>query len=221
MFWLVLGAWLGDAFGRSMTPSGSENDNDDALLFAATSSPPVPMAWQALFIPLLCFSLIAAFQVSRRDVVWCFLHLHLTYLVFLVTGVILAHTHHQEQQDGSTGTTTSDNDGEAASSILAAGGKNLRTYLSTVVSCVAANAWANYTNRPHSILLVPALVFLVSGSIGFQGLLTILMDETDEEEGENNKSVGTEQFLQMIIVALLIVAGLLTGNTLLEPSTTL
>lgn len=202
MFWLVVGAWLGDALGASITQDGMVDDD------TAYSSDPVPMPWQALFVPLLCFSLIAAFQVSHRDMWWCLLHLLLTYLIFLITGFVLEWTH-QDDKAASTSTDT-------ASSVLAAGGKNLRTYLSTVVSCVAANFWASRTNRPNSILLVPALVFLVSGSIGFQGLLTILTEDDQED-----KSTGREQFLQMIIVALLIVAGLLTGNTLLEPSTTL
>jgi len=193
MFWLVVGAWLGDAFGTSLT--NIHEDNDEMLWDS------VPMVWQALFIPMLSFALITTFQVSRRDMLWCFFHLNLTYITFVVTGLVIELTH-KESGDG------------AASSILNNGGRNLQTYLSTVVSCIAANAWAIRTNRPNSILMVPALVFLVSGSIGFQGLLKLLTD------GEN-KSVGTSQFLQMIIVALLIVAGLLTGNTLLEPSSTL
>lgn len=211
MFWLVIGAWLGDALGTSLTTASTLDDGETPTWDS------VPTAWQALFIPMLCVSLIAAFQVSRRDMYWCFFHLHLTYITFLVTGLILERTHKNNGNDDGA-------DDDAASTILNNGGRNLQTYLSTVVSCIFANAWAIRTNRPNSILMVPALVFLVSGSIGFQGLLNLLLLEEEDGDGDgegNDKGVGTAQFLQMIIVALLIVAGLLTGNTLLEPSSTL
>ena len=179
---------------------------------------------------MLCFSLIVAFQVSRRDVVWCFSHLILTYLTFVVTGLVLTWTLGEDDDDNTTTTTTTttmftnstspvvdeDDQQDSTARLLGNGGRNLQTYFSTVVSCLAANAWAIRTNRPNSILLVPSLVFLVSGSIGFRGLLILLT-----KEDEQDKSLGTFQFLQMIIVALLIVVGLMTGNTLLEPSSTL
>lgn len=209
MLWLVLGAWIGDALGKAMLPkddtADTAADDDDA---SSSHVDAVPAIWQLLFVPLLCFSLVAVFQVSRRDTLWCFVNLHLTYLTFFVSGLLMEWT---SNNDGANNESTS-----SSNLVAAFGGRNFQTYISSVVSCVAANAWAIRTNRPNSILLVPALILLVSGSIGFQGLLTILL-EVDEDD----KSVGTSQFLQMIIVALLIVAGLLTGNTLLEPSTTL
>ena len=59
--------------------------------------------------------------------------------------------------------------------------------------------------RPVTIVVIPAVILLVSGSIGFQGLATIAAGQT---------VAGVEQFLQMFLVALLIVAGSLVGNTL-------
>jgi uncharacterized membrane protein YjjB (DUF3815 family) len=225
LFWLVIGAWLGEALGSSLTPHHHYHNNDNS-----TSTPweSVPTAWQGLFIPMLCFSLIVAFQVSRRDVIWCFSHLILTYLTFVVTGLVLEWTLRDENDSSAASAMTNStnstiipvtNDGDDYQhhpTILGNGGRNLQTYLSTVVCCLAANTWAIRTNRPNSILLVPALVFLVSGSIGFRGLLTLLTEDDPQD-----KSLGTSQFLQMIIVALLIVAGLMTGNTLVEPSSTL
>ena len=63
-----------------------------------------------------------------------------------------------------------------------------------------------------TIVLIPAVILLVSGSIGFQGLAAIAAGQT---------TAGTEQFLQMFWVALLIVAGSLVGNTLVRPTVTL
>lgn len=222
LFWLVIGAWLGEAFGASVTNnySGMENTDDSTT----TTWDSVPTLWQTLFIPMLCFSLIVAFQVSRRDVLWCFSHLILTYLTFVVTGLVLEWTLPDDNTSNDVTNATIMTNGTSGNvqgddhdppTLLGNGGRNLQTYFSTVVCCLVANTWAIRTNRPNSILLVPALVFLVSGSIGFRGLLTLLT--ADDED----KSLGTSQFLQMIIVALLIVAGLMTGNTLVEPSSTL
>ena len=89
---------------------------------------------------------------------------------------------------------------------------NFGTFIAAVVVFVLSNIWSHYFDRPQSIVQVPATLILVSGSIGFQGLTTLLAGET---------FLGAQQFLQMIIVALLIVAGEYTGNTLVRPDTTL
>ncbi|CAB9513857.1 Protein of unknown function (DUF1212) [Seminavis robusta] len=90
--------------------------------------------------------------------------------------------------------------------------KNLGVFLSTVVLVVIANGWAKLMNRPASLVLVPSLVLQVSGSIGFQGLFHVI---------EGQAELGTAQFEQMLIIALMIVVGLLAGNTVLPPGTTL
>jgi hypothetical protein len=66
--------------------------------------------------------------------------------------------------------------------------------------------------RPTSIVLIPAIVLLVSGSIGFRGLAAIAQGEV---------ALGERQFLQMFVVAATIAAGLLVGNTLVRPKVTL
>jgi uncharacterized membrane protein YjjP (DUF1212 family) len=55
----------------------------------------------------------------------------------------------------------------AGSSLL---DSNLGNLLGTIVAVVIANLWARKTGRPSSIVLIPAIVMLVSGTIGFRGL---------------------------------------------------
>jgi uncharacterized membrane protein YjjB (DUF3815 family) len=89
---------------------------------------------------------------------------------------------------------------------------NVGMLIAAVVTAVFANAWAARTRRPTSIVLVPAVVVLVSGSVGFQGLAKIAEGET---------AVGAQQFVQMFVVAVMITAGLLIGNTIVRPRNTL
>ena len=91
-------------------------------------------------------------------------------------------------------------------------GGNLGNLLGTIVAVVFANLWARQTRRPTSIVLLPAIVLLVSGSIGFRGLAALAQGQT---------AVGEQQFLQMFVVALTIAAGLLIGNTITKPEATL
>ena len=91
-------------------------------------------------------------------------------------------------------------------------GGNLGNLLGTIVAVVCANLWARKTLRPSSIVLLPAIVLLVSGSIGFRGLAAI---------SEGQVATGEQQFLQMFVVALTIAAGLLVGNTIVGPKATL
>lgn len=89
---------------------------------------------------------------------------------------------------------------------------NLGNFLGAVVSVMIANAWARWTRRPTSIVLLPAIVLLVSGTIGFRGLASM---------AEGDLALGGEQFLQMFVVALTIWLGLLVGNTIVRPEATL
>lgn len=89
-------------------------------------------------------------------------------------------------------------------------------YLGTLTGAITAtifgNLWARKFNRPTSIVLVPAITVMVSGSVGFQGLLLAATEES---------SRGLDQFMQMFIVALVISAGLLIANTIVRPKVTL
>jgi uncharacterized membrane protein YjjB (DUF3815 family) len=91
-------------------------------------------------------------------------------------------------------------------------GGNLGNLIGTAVAVVFANLWAAKTRRPTSIVLLPGIILLVSGSIGFRGLAAIAAGQA---------AVGEQQFLQMFVVALTIAAGLLVGNTIVRPKATL
>lgn len=88
----------------------------------------------------------------------------------------------------------------------------LGTLMGAIVASIFANLWARKFNRPTSIVLVPAITVMVSGSVGFRGLLIAASGESDK---------GFDQFLQMFIVALVIAAGLLIANTIVRPKATL
>jgi uncharacterized membrane protein YjjP (DUF1212 family) len=85
---------------------------------------------------------------------------------------------------------------------------NLGNLLGTIVAVVIANLWARKTGRPSSIVLIPAIVMLVSGTIGFRGLAAM---------AEGELLLGVQQFLQMFIVAITILAGILIGFTIVRP----
>lgn len=91
-------------------------------------------------------------------------------------------------------------------------GANLGNLFGTILAVVFANLWAAKTRRPTSIVLLPAIVLLVSGSIGFRGLAAMATGDV---------ATGEQQFIQMFVVALTIAAGLLVGNTIVRPRGTL
>ena len=91
-------------------------------------------------------------------------------------------------------------------------GGNLGNLLGTVVAVAFANLWARQTGRPTSIVLLPAIILLVSGSIGFRGLAAMAAGQA---------ATGEQQFVQMFIVALTIAAGVFIGNTIIRPKATL
>ena len=87
-------------------------------------------------------------------------------------------------------------------------GGTLGNLFGTVVAVIIANIWARVTARPTSIMLLPSIVLLVSGSIGFRRLADLASGKDD---------LGGGEFLDMIVVALTIAAGLLIGNTIIRP----
>ncbi len=93
----------------------------------------------------------------------------------------------------------------AGSSIL---NPNLGNLVGTIVAVVVANLWARHTGRPTSIVLIPAIVMLVSGTIGFRGLASL---------AEGELLLGAQQFFQMFVVALTIVTGVFVGYTIIRP----
>ncbi len=84
---------------------------------------------------------------------------------------------------------------------------NLGNLLGTIVAVVVANVWARKTGRPTSIVLIPAIVMLVSGSIGFRGLASM---------AQGDLALGVQQFFQMFVVAMTILAGIMIGYTIVR-----
>ncbi len=89
---------------------------------------------------------------------------------------------------------------------------NLGNLLGTIVAVIVANIWARKTGRPTSIVLIPAIVMLVSGTIGFRGIAAMA-------QGDIN--VGMQQFFQMFVVAMTILSGILIGYTFVRPTQSL
>jgi len=89
---------------------------------------------------------------------------------------------------------------------------NVGTMLAAAGTTVLANGYGRFFDRSKTIVLVPALLLLVSGSIGFRGVFGLL-------DGE--RFVGAQQFAQMVVVALVIIVGVFIGNAILPPETTI
>ena len=85
---------------------------------------------------------------------------------------------------------------------------NMGNLLGAMVAVIIANFWARKTGRPASIVLIPSIVLLVSGSIGFRGIAYM---------AEGDVHLGVQQFFQMFVVAMTILAGIMIGYTIVKP----
>jgi uncharacterized membrane protein YjjB (DUF3815 family) len=145
---------------------------------------------------------VDAAQVDR-DLLWLFMPL------LIVALCVVFQTLRRDMLSACTGCAVADSGILLGSAI---NGSNLGNLVGTIIAAVFANLWAGRTGRPTSIVLLPALGLLVSGGIGFRGLLAMADGQSD---------VGERQFLQMFVVALTIAVGLLVGNTISRPRVTL
>ena len=73
---------------------------------------------------------------------------------------------------------------------------------------VLANAFARWLDRPAQVVLVPATLILVPGSLGFRGMTSLLARDT---------VTGIDTVFAMFVVALAIATGLLMSNAVLSP----
>jgi uncharacterized membrane protein YjjP (DUF1212 family) len=73
---------------------------------------------------------------------------------------------------------------------------------------VLGNGYARWLGRPAQVVLVPAVLLLVPGSMGFRGMASLL--------GRDTLS-GVETVFEMFVVAVAIVAGLLIANAVVSP----
>lgn len=69
------------------------------------------------------------------------------------------------------------------------------------------NAFARIRRRPASLAIVPGVLLLVPGSLGFLGTTTMLADAV----------AGLEQLVRMALVALALAAGVLVAHVVVRP----
>ena len=87
-------------------------------------------------------------------------------------------------------------------------GAELGTFLGAFVVAAASNAYARALDRPAAIPLVPALLLLVPGALGFRSILSLIDRETVP---------GVEAAVRMTLVAVSLAMGLLSGQLLVPP----
>ncbi len=87
-------------------------------------------------------------------------------------------------------------------------GPELGVAVGALLLGLAANLHARLLDRPAAVLLVPGLMLLVPGSIGFRSVSLL---------AQHDVVVGVETAFTAVMVAVALVAGLLLANALLPP----
>ncbi len=86
-------------------------------------------------------------------------------------------------------------------------GPELGMFLGALGVGVGSNVYSHVTGRPASVPLVPGVLMLVPGSIGFRSVLSLLDREVVS---------GVDTAFQMVLVATALVAGLLVANVIVS-----
>ncbi|HET9314353.1 MAG TPA: threonine/serine exporter family protein, partial [Vicinamibacteria bacterium] len=87
-------------------------------------------------------------------------------------------------------------------------GAELGTFVGAFLVAGASNAYARFFDRPSAIPLVPALLLLVPGALGFRSLSSLIDRQTVS---------GIEAAFRMTLVAISLAMGLLSGQLLVPP----
>lgn len=87
-------------------------------------------------------------------------------------------------------------------------GAELGTFLGAFAVAAASNAYARALDRPSAVPLVPALLLLVPGALGFRSLSSLIDRETVS---------GIEAAFRMTLVAISLAMGLLSGQLVIPP----
>ncbi|HEY7512824.1 MAG TPA: threonine/serine exporter family protein [Vicinamibacteria bacterium] len=85
-------------------------------------------------------------------------------------------------------------------------GPQLAAFLGAMAVAAFGNAYNRIVSRPTAVTVVPGLLLLVPGSIGFQSVSALLGQETIS---------GVEAAFRMVLVAVSLAMGLLTANAIL------
>ena len=87
-------------------------------------------------------------------------------------------------------------------------GAELGTFLGAFAVAAASNVYARALDRPSAVTLVPALLLLVPGALGFRSLSSLIDRETVS---------GIEAAFRMTLVAISLAMGLLSGQLVVAP----
>ncbi len=87
-------------------------------------------------------------------------------------------------------------------------GDQLGALVGALALGVLANAYARWLKRPAQVVIVPAVLLLVPGSMGFRGMAALLDRDT---------LTGVGTVFAMFVIAIAIVAGLLLSNAIVSP----
>ena len=84
-------------------------------------------------------------------------------------------------------------------------GPELGAFFAALLVGLASNVYAWISDRPTSVTLVPGVLLLVPGSIGFRGLASLLDRKTLS---------GVETAFTAVLIAAALTAGILTATVL-------
>ena len=87
-------------------------------------------------------------------------------------------------------------------------GLDLGVFIGALVVGMASNLYGRFLDRPPTIALVPGILLLVPGSIGYRSLASLLDREVVS---------GVETAFRMILMAVALVAGMLVSNVVAPP----
>lgn len=87
-------------------------------------------------------------------------------------------------------------------------GPELAAFVGATVIGLAGNAYARVSALPSSIVVLPGLLLLVPGSVGFRSVIAFQAGEP---------MAGIDAAFHMTLVAVALVAGVLAANSLLSP----
>ncbi|MEW5850090.1 MAG: threonine/serine exporter family protein [Myxococcota bacterium] len=87
-------------------------------------------------------------------------------------------------------------------------GAELGAFVGAFLVAAASNLYARALNRPATVTLVPAILLLVPGSVGFRSVFSML---------EKQVVPAVDAAFTMVLVAISLVAGLLVANAAVPP----
>lgn len=87
-------------------------------------------------------------------------------------------------------------------------GPELGIFAGALIAGVASNLYGRYLDRPSVITIVPAILLLVPGSVGFRGLVALI---------NRDVVIGVETAFRAALMLATLVAGLLIANVAVRP----